>query len=356
MVAVARQFDLAFPATQFVLVLGNEDSDCGDYAVATNSAFLRAVARAWSPLVNRNGAAPAFEKTFARDGYYLATLPLPRLRAVVLNDVYWSPRYRSACGGSANPSLQMLRDLDGALPVGGPGHAWVFAHIPPGIDAFSTAQISHGLLAVPLLKQRAKDRFVSLVADPSRHVTMVVTGHTHRFAFRAIGTGPSAIPILLAPAISPIFGNAPSFLSASVSAGGEVETLNEWSLLHGSWHVIGGLDSLQMHGLTGAGVIDLQHRLLRDAGVRSTYARLYGGGTPSEINPTNSRVYWCVMTALTTSAFRDCTAEGGIGIITNKGLRVTAALVLLLAFAVTGALVALRFVRRRSEQPTPRSG
>ncbi|MBD5655599.1 MAG: hypothetical protein IAI50_10550, partial [Candidatus Eremiobacteraeota bacterium] len=35
MVAVARQFNLAFPATQFVLVLGNEDSDCGDYAVAT---------------------------------------------------------------------------------------------------------------------------------------------------------------------------------------------------------------------------------------------------------------------------------------------------------------------------------
>ena len=58
MIDLAARFNRRFPRAQFVMALGNEDSPCGDYGVAANSSFLLAVAKAWAPLVDRNGAAP----------------------------------------------------------------------------------------------------------------------------------------------------------------------------------------------------------------------------------------------------------------------------------------------------------
>ena len=65
---LAKRFDRAFPHAQFVIALGNEDAGCADYGVSRNSAFLRAAALAWAPLVNRRGAAPTFVRTFYVDG------------------------------------------------------------------------------------------------------------------------------------------------------------------------------------------------------------------------------------------------------------------------------------------------
>ena len=79
-VAIARRLDRAFPRAQFVLALGNNDSACGDYALAPGAKFLHAVAAAWGPLINRRGAAPDFMRTFVRDGFYTATLPVAGLR------------------------------------------------------------------------------------------------------------------------------------------------------------------------------------------------------------------------------------------------------------------------------------
>ncbi len=93
-VAIAHDFNHVFPRAQFILTLGNNDSNCGDYGLTPNSPFLRDVARAWAPLVNRRKAAPHFLQTFPHDGFYTATLPIRRTRAVVIDDVFWSPRYR----------------------------------------------------------------------------------------------------------------------------------------------------------------------------------------------------------------------------------------------------------------------
>jgi hypothetical protein len=159
---LARRFDAAFPHAQFVIALGNEDSDCGDYETAPRSAFLRAVARAWEPLVNRGGAAPAFAATFARDGSYTARLPVPGLRAVIIDDVYWSWRYHSCLPVTGNPAAETIDDLRRGLRAAR-APAWVVLHIPPGIDAFSSAHLAHRLAVVPFLKPRARD---ALLAAP----------------------------------------------------------------------------------------------------------------------------------------------------------------------------------------------
>ncbi len=341
---IARRFARTFPHAQFVLALGNEDSNCGDYHIPAGTTFLREVADAWEPLVNRNGAAPHFRETFTRDGFYEERLPLPGVRAVVLDDVFWSPRYSNACGGTAAPALATIRSLDAALAER-PQTTWVFMHIPPGVDAYSTAHLAHGLIVVPFLDQRAKDAFIQSVTDPSHLVTLIVAAHTHKFSFRLASDGRTAVPILSVPSISPIFLNAPSFLTVHVNATGTIVAVADWTRIAHQWADRGGLTTLGMPDISVASIRRLQRRLAADPALRSTFAALYNGGTRPEITPKNWRFYWCATTELTSTAFRYCTSQGGFSVFTERGLQlIGAALAAIVALAV-GAIVALR--RRR---------
>lgn len=347
-VAIARDFDRVYPRAQFILTLGNDDSNCGDYSVAPNSPFLRDVARAWAPLVNRRNAAPHFLQTFPRDGFYTATLPIRGTRAVVIDDVFWSPRYRSGCGPANGISAATLKELARALPRAGE-RSWLFLHIPPGIDAFSTTHLTHGLAVVPFLDPRPREELVGLAGDPARHVALIVAGHTHRFAYRIINaTGNDPVPMLLVPAISPIFGNAPSFLTADVALDGTVRNVEETSYLHGVWRDIGGLGSLGVHELSGSALRALQERLAADRNLRTQFATLYSGGASPEINEYNWRAYWCAATAFSAADFRACTEQGGFSIFTQRGL-IVGTLVLLALLALVAGIVLVS--RRRARVP-----
>jgi sphingomyelin phosphodiesterase acid-like 3 len=350
MIALAKRFNGVFPHAQFVIALGNEDSDCGDYAVAANSAFLRAVATAWEPLVNRNGAAPDFVRTFSRDGFYTARLPVAGVRAVVVNDAFWSPLYHNACGSHGSPTPESFGELDAALrPVPGE-RRWLVMHIPPGIDVSSTLHLARHLVIVPFLRPQPRDRVLQLAGDPARHVEVVITGHMHRFAYRIIDpSGPAPVPLLVAPAISPIYGNSPSFLTADVASDGVIQNLEEHSLVHGEWRDIGGLSTLGASEFSGRALLNLQRRLEQHADEREKFAMLYSGGAPwSEVNETNWRSYWCVATEFNATAFRDCLDEGGFSFLTRRGVAVVA-LAIAGVVALTGALIALivAAVRRR---------
>ncbi len=344
MAYLARRFDRAFPAAQFVITLGNEDSPCGDYALPSRSLFLRDTARDWAPLVNRRGAAPAFEATFARDGYYTTRLPLAHTTAVVIDDVFWSPRYRS-CAAAGHPAAATIAQLRRALRESSDQH-WVLLHIPPGIDAFSTAHVVRGLAVVPFLDPAPRDALLGAVAEPATHVTLVLAAHTHKFAYRIAGTTPRPIPILLMPSISPIFRNAPAFLTAEVDAGGTLRNVNDTALVHGVWRNLGGFPALGVTRFTGAALVDLQRRLARSRALQARFGRLYeSGGTP-EIDPSNWLTYSCSAIAFTATAFRACVNVGGVSILTTRGVSV-AALAALAGLAFLGAAGAAVWMRRK---------
>lgn len=344
--AIARDFDRTFPHAQFVLTLGNNDSNCGDYAVAPNSPFLRDVARAWAPLINRHQAAPDFLQTFPRDGFYTATLPLRGVRAVVVDDVFWSPRYHSGCGPAGGIAAASLAELERAVPPAAE-RTWLFVHIPPGIDTFSTTHLAHGLAVVPFLDPGPRGQFVALAGDPARHVALVIAGHTHKFAYRIVNAaGADPVPMLLVPSISPVFGNGPSFLTADVTADGTVRNVEETSYVRGVWRDIGGLASLGVPEFTGPALRELQGRLAADPNLRARFAALYNGGTTPEITERNWRSYWCAATAFSSADFRACTDQGGFSILTGRGL-VVLAIVVLGLLATAGVLIA-RVARARS--------
>jgi sphingomyelin phosphodiesterase acid-like 3 len=341
---LARRFGAAFPHAQFVMALGNEDSACGDYALAPRSAFLREVANAWAPLVNRRGAAPSFAAGFARDGFYTTTLPIAHTQAVVIDDVFWSPRYRP-CGPAGNPAAATIAELRRALHA--PGRHWIILHIPPGIDAYSSAHLAHRLVVVPFLDAGPRDALLGAIADPHAGVALVVAGHTHMFAYRIAGTPAHPVPVLLVPAISPIFRNAPAFLTAEVDPGGTLRDVEDHAFDGTRWHDLGGFDSLGVKGVSGAALVDLQHRLDRDPALRARFAHLYDSGAPSEIDARSWPTYRCAAVVFTASAFRACTDEGGVSVVTTRGILVFALASLALAGAA-GALVAYRLGRRRA--------
>jgi hypothetical protein len=345
-VLVAQRLNRAFPQAQFVLALGNIDSDCGDYELAPNSKFLRAVAAAWEPLVNRRGAAPDFQRTFARDGFYTATLPLPGLRAIAFDDVFWSVRYHARCAPAGNVAANVMGELEAALAQT-KGRAWVLFHIPPGVDAFSTAHLAHRLAIVPFLAPEWRDEFVDVLAKSAGRVALAVAGHTHKFAYRIVdGTGAQPVPMLLVPAISPIFDNAPSFLTADVTSDGTLRDVEDFAFLAGRWSGIGGMPSLGVDDFTGSQLIGLQERLARDSALRATFDRLYGGGAPPEVDEHNWFVYWCAATAFGSTQFRDCANSGGFAFVTRRGVEAAIAAAVVIALAA-GGFVWWRMRRRK---------
>ena len=329
-VLIALRLNRAFPHAQFVLALGNNDSGCGDYALAPDSAYLHALATAWGPLVNRNGAAPAFVRTFAHDGFYIARLPIANLRVIVFDDVYWSPRYRS-CGPAANVRIHAMDELDHAVAQT-PGRLWISFHIPPGIDAYSTAQLGHRLVIVPFLTPGMRDRFVGILGRQPDRIALAIAGHTHKFAYRIVNAaGPHPVPMLLVPALSPIFGNAPSFLTADVDRAGTLHDVRATTYLIGTWHHIGGMQSLGVDAFTGANLVALQGRYASDPALRARYATLYEGGAKPEITERNWSVYRCAATAFGTTPFRDCLDAGGVSFLTGRGIEAV----------IAGALIVL---------------
>jgi len=343
MARLAERFNDVFPHSQFVIALGNGDSACGDYEAPLDGGFLRVVARAWAPLVNRRGASPRFIATFSHDGSYVASLPLPHLRAVVVNDVSASVRYGARCAGRTNAAAALLTRLRAVLRAGQPGeHSWLVFHIPPGFDAFSTAHLAHGLVAIPFMRPGARSELLRIIDDPQNRVTLVVAGHTHKFSFRISGTEPFRVPMLLAPSVSPIFGNAPSFLTLDVEPDGTISDATEISYRDRHWSTIGDLRSFGARAFTVDELLELQERLARDTGLRERFALLYNGGLPGEITERNWRSYWCAATNFTETAFRSCAPRSGTALI----LVAVGTVVTLAAIAVL--LSAVFFRRRRT--------
>ncbi len=350
---LAQSFGRAFPSAQFVLALGNEDSACGDYALGPNAAFLRETAAAWEPLVNRHGEAPEFRKTFVRDGFYTAKLPVPGLRAVVVADTFWSPRFRAGCGSSVDGAAEELDDLDRALPPGKRDRAWVVMHIPPGVDAFSTIHLVHHLAVVPFLDTEPRNRLLAILGDKRRNVALAIAAHTHKFAFRLVAADtPEPVPMLVVPALSPIFENNPMFLTVDVGSDGTVRGIEEHAYDGDRWHDAGGSSDLGLHEFTGPALAALRRRLDAEPELRAVFARLYDGGAPPEITAANWRGYWCAIGSMGSTDYRRCEGQRGFSFLTERGLvvGVIAASAAVLAAAVLGAVLfrRSRFGRRAS--------
>ena len=312
---LAWELQAAFPRARLLPVIGNNDNACGDYQSTPHAAFLAQMAAAWAGSV---GAADptAFVAQFSTGGYYTVPLPVGRAQAIVLNDVFWSVNYKNACGDpKADPGgdeLRWLQATQAAIPSGTP--VWVIAHIPPGIDAYATLHAPAGSAPVPFLGDRFNDALLTAL-DSSSTVVMSIAGHTHMDSFRAIGPDPSTprAPMLIVPAVSPIFGNAPSFTVLDVDQStAQVDDEQVFILTKGKndwlWRREYDFDSVYGPGpIDAADLWRAQQAIFNDDRVRRRFEEYYQSGDGiAPITEDTWRAYWCANVALTVTDYTAC--------------------------------------------------
>jgi len=311
---LAAQLGAALPRTQFVFILGNNDSYCGDYEVEPHGAFLAHTERTLKPLVARGAGAPGFAAEFPELGSYVARMPIAGGRFIALNDVYWSRRYENACGsGAGKPGAEEMTWLKSAVegaPAGGP--LWLLMHIPPGIDAYASL---HSSEPVALFAPGFEAGLTRVLG--SRGFAAGVAGHLHMSTWRLVPPGPSGkgTPVLGVPSISPIFANNPAYLVLQVSpkTAGILDYTAfalDLSVGEGKWVPEYSFDDTYgVEAFNPAALTQVQGKLREDPAMRARWERYYTSGSGrGGIDESNYRAFLCGNLALTPPAFATCTS------------------------------------------------
>ena len=224
---VALRLHQTFPHIPIYLALGNNDSGCKDYREDPNSAFLQADALAFSNDAINPTSRAAILHQFSQFGDYNIALPAPftHTRLIVLQDIFESAKY-TTCNGTDTPSTngaQQIEWLRTQLTAARAAHqrVWMMAHIPPGIDAYSTIKKGAACNSGKPEFFIPSDALATTISQFPDIIKLALFGHTHMDEMRAYPstdpTTPNAtVPGKLVPSISPVNGNTPAFTVATV--------------------------------------------------------------------------------------------------------------------------------------------
>ena len=223
---VLKQLRAALPGVPVYAALGNNDSGCGDYRLDAGGAFLRSIASALSADMQGEERDLA-RRSIAEGGNYGVMLPSPfnRTRLLVIDDVFLSNNYAS-CGGKPDPASAAALDawLRSRLEAARRQHekVWVMGHIPPGLNPYSTieklASVCAGGAPAAFLRSEA---LAATIAEFGDEVRLAVFGHTHMDELRLLhqekpGAPAASVALKIVPSISPLHGNEPAFVVATV--------------------------------------------------------------------------------------------------------------------------------------------
>jgi sphingomyelin phosphodiesterase acid-like 3 len=230
---VVSRLRSTFPGMPVYVALGNNDSGCGDYKLDANSTFFAQIAPFISealPAAQRKQAAEEFKP----GGYYSVTMaePMRGTRLIALNDNLISPKY-TTCAGQPDPApaASEIDWLQRQLAAARAAHqkVWVFGHIPPGIDPYSTVAKGRNVCAGKSPSEfLSSDDMANTLADSADIIRLGIFGHTHMDEMRLFGRDADAaskqVPIKVVSSISPVDGNIPSFTVARIDPAAAVLT------------------------------------------------------------------------------------------------------------------------------------
>jgi hypothetical protein len=201
-----------------IVALGNNDSDCGDYAVQPSGRFL-----------SDSAGFVSNTRSYRQWGSYsMANPALKNWKVIVLNTVFFSPKYHDACGqGTDDPGAGELAWLASELREAKARHekVWLVYHISPGVDAYATTHGKQTAAGPTMLwKESYQGDFLRLMAEYSDIVGPNFAGHVHVDDFRLLGEAPKSPPfVMLGPSVSPITGQNPTFRVVRFDSHGRLE-------------------------------------------------------------------------------------------------------------------------------------
>lgn len=307
---VASNFRKAFPGVRIYPTLGNNDSDCGDYAVAPNGAFLADFRDVWAPIVG----SPSFHRRFPTGGYYHADVPgLKNVRIIALNTNFFSTNYKNPCGTPGpDPGLRELEWLDAELLLARAERkrVWLLFHIPPGMDVYDTEAAGGtcpDLKPQTFWKDEYARRYLRITAAHRKTILGSFAGHTHQDEFR-IANGDF---IHMTPSVSPIFGNNPAFEIIDVRRSGDIADYTAWHLPNVTlpWSREYAFDEAYAKSRYDAATLtELAAAIGSDPATRQKYFAYSSSGNAKSAADALAKWqgYWCGLQAMTESAFTTC--------------------------------------------------
>jgi hypothetical protein len=325
---LALEFANAFPKTPILPALGNNDSDCGDYAIQPGGAFLAETQAIVAAMIGPQ-TGQDFAQSWTALGSYAVNDPAqPGLRVIALNDNYFSTHYRNSCGGEGdgNPARASIAWLSRALADAATAQRKVLLlyHIPPGTDAFATTR--HDVCPVsptPLLAEPYAGEMHALMERYRGTIVANIAGHLHTDAFRILRSGDKLFGfVMIAPAISPIFGQNPSFRRFSLSDDGEIGAVNTYYLANlgdavagaaPQWRAEASFErSWNLPRFDTASLETLYRRLGTSEATQQRWVQAYGvqGPASAAVTLQNFAVYRCSIGSDQSDDFTRCLCGG----------------------------------------------
>ncbi len=315
---VTLQIKQRLAGAPVIAALGNNDSDCGDYALQPSGPFLSDSAKFVSD-----------SDSYKHYGSFSVANPALRHgRIVVLNTVFFSPRYRDVCGqGTDDPGAGELAWLADELEKAKARHekVWLVYHIPPGVDAYATTHARQMAAAEPvrlLWKEPYQSKFLSLMAQYASLVGPNFAGHVHVDDFRLLGSraGRSAF-VMVGPGVSPITGQNPTFRLVQFDSHGKLEDETTY-YLRNLTEAAGGAASdwdveydfrreWKLPGLNAESYASLYERIAGSSETADRWWRFYS--TSSEagraVAHSSYRQFYCATGSLTADGYDACVGE-----------------------------------------------
>jgi sphingomyelin phosphodiesterase acid-like 3 len=327
---VMRELRGALPGVPVYAALGNNDSDCGDYELDENSAFLADIGRTLTSDFPASERAEALHD-FADGGFYSVKLPAPiaHTRMLVLDDLFMAQRY-ATCSGKANPApaaaqvAWLTKQLDAARQS--KEKVWVMSHIPPGVNPYATAT-----KVLDLCSGGKPQMFLSSEALPDTMakygdvIELAIFAHTHMDEMRllkpAAGDPANGVALKMVGSISPVDGNNPSFTVAQIDEA--TAQLKDYRVFVASNQT--GIDAqwseeydfaktYKVGAFTATTVADLVAGFKADPTGQSdaskSYIRNYGEGSAARALGVFWQPYTCALRNDGADAFRECVCGG----------------------------------------------
>jgi sphingomyelin phosphodiesterase acid-like 3 len=301
-------------------VVGNNDSyggkDCSypDYCIIPNGTFLQKTTNVWSVLFRNPTNKALFMADFPKAGYYEIILPNSHNHIIVLNTVLFSskaqgPNVEQAAHAQLQWLQQKLQNIADAKEK-----TWIIFHIPPGIDAYSTAKNFLGIV-VPFWNKENVQQFSNLIHQYNSSITAVLSGHTHMDGFLILDMKSSNRIIVdtFVPSISPIFGNNPAYkLYNYHDENFEIHDFITWYL---NLHKDNGNEGWKKEYTfstvyqTNDGLLNGYQKIIADKNstFSTDYRNLFSINTQSQlINKNKWNFYWCATSCLSVNSYQSC--------------------------------------------------
>lgn len=305
---VNRAIERRFRGAPLIEALGNNDNDCGDYQPRPGSPLLAAIAGSLPSVA----ADPQAASDFAAGGNYAIAHPkVANHLFLVLDSVYWSTRYKDACGVTGgDPGSAQLAWLEWQLfraRLGGRTVSLVM-HIPPGFNPYESTAAK----PAPFWVDTYRDRFLELVQAYAPVLIAGYAGHTHMDDFRLVpATSGAALPIRITPSVTPLFGNNPSFAVMRYDrADSRPLDYTAYALQGGAWRREYIFSQAYGYPAYSAANLAALSGAIRTGGpARISYGQYYASGAKSPITDGDAQVYACAQTEMLPAGFAACLGD-----------------------------------------------